>query len=55
MVSGGANTENGQSLSSTELGNIKSKRFEVVQDMQEPRFGHALVKIGKNIIAVGGK
>ena len=55
MISGGANTENGQSLSSTELGNLKSKKFENAQDMKEPRFGHALVKIGNSILAIGGK
>jgi len=54
LVSGGSNVENGEAMKSSELYNIALDAWSYTHNMNEPRFGHAVVKMGDQVLAVGG-
>ena len=41
-------------MASSEVFSVKDNTWRAVGDMVEARFGHAIVKIGDRVLAVGG-
>jgi len=54
LVSGGSKIEDGEAMSSSEIYNVIENTWSTSYSMKEPRFGHAVVKIGEKVLAVGG-
>jgi len=54
LVSGGSKIENGEATSSSEIYDVDDNTWSTTHNMLQPRFGHAVVKIGDKVLAVGG-
>jgi len=54
LVSGGSKIVNGEAMTSSEIYNVDGNTWSATHNMVEPRFGHAVVKIGDKVLAIGG-
>lgn len=54
LVSGGTNDEESLALNSTLMYSVEYGHWIQVGEMNQPRFGHALVTVGDKVAAIGG-